>query len=71
MDVTVELLQEGMDQRCFAGTHLTCKDGKPSVVVDPADELGQGLLVSGTQVEGAGIRGNVKRLPGKTEMALV
>jgi len=71
MDVIVELLQEGVDQSCFAGTHFTGKDSKPPVVVDPADELGQGLPVSGTQVEGAWIRGNVKRLPGKTEMALI
>ena len=71
MHVIVELLQEGMDQGCFAGTHFTCKDSKPPVVVDPADELGQSLLVSGTQVEGAWVRGNVKRLPGKTEVALV
>ncbi len=71
MHVIVELLQEGMDQGCLTGTHLTCKDSKPPVVVDPADELGQGLPVSGTQVEGAWIRGNVKGLPGKTEMALI
>ncbi len=69
--VIVELLQEGMDQGCLTGTHFTCKDSKPPVVFDPADELGQGLLVSGTQVEGAWVRGNVKRLPGKTEMALI
>jgi len=71
MHVTVELLQEGMDQGCLTGTHFTCKDSKPPVVFDPADELGQGLPVSGTQVEGAWIRGNVKRLPGETEMALI
>jgi len=71
MHVTVELLQEGMDQGCLTGTHFTCKDSKPPVVVDPADELGQSLLVSGTQVKGAWIRGDVKRLPGKTEMALI
>jgi len=71
MHVIVELLQEGMDQRCLTSTHFTCKDSKPPVVVDPADELGQGLLVSGTQVEGAGVRGNVKRFPGKTKMALI
>jgi len=69
--VMVELLQEGMDQGCFAGTHFTCKDSKPPVVVDPADELGQSLPVSGTQVKGAWIRCDVKRLPGKTEMALI
>ncbi len=71
MHVTVELLQEGMDQRCLTGTHFTCKDSKPPVVIDPADELGQSLPVSGTQVEGAWVRGDVKRLPGKTEMALI
>jgi len=71
MHVIVELLQEGMDQGCLTGTHFTCKDSKPPVVVDPADELGQGLPVSGTQVEGAWIRGDVKRLPGETKMALI
>ena len=71
MDVTVELFQKGMDQGCLTGTHFTCKDSKPPVVVDPTDELGQSLPVSSTQVEGAWIRGNVKRLPGKTEMALI
>jgi len=69
--VTVKLLQEGMDQGCFTGTHFTCKDSKPPVVFDPADELGQGLPVSGAQVEGAWVRGNVKRFSGKTEMALI
>ncbi len=71
MDVIVELLQEGMYQGCFTRTHFTCKDSKPPVVFDPADELGQSLLVFGTQVEGAWVRGDVKRLPAKTEMALI
>ena len=71
VDVTVKLLQEGVDQSCFARTHLTSEDRDTSVVLDRSDELSQSLLVFGAQVEGAWVRGNVKRLPGKTEMALI
>ena len=71
MDVTVELLQEGMDQGCFTCTHLTGKDGEASMIFDPPYEFGQCLLVFGTQVEAAWIRGDVKRFPAKTKMALI
>jgi len=71
MDVTVELLQEGVYQSCFTCTHLTCEDGEASMIFDRAYEFGQCLLMPGTQVKGAWIRGNVKRLPGKTKMALI
>ena len=71
MDVSVELLQESVYQSCFTCTHLTRKDRKTSVVFDPADKLGQSLLVPGTQVKAAWIRRDVKRLPGKTKMTLI
>ena len=71
MDVTVELLQEGVYQGCFACTHLTCEDGEASVIFDPADKLGQSLLVFRTQVEAAWIRGNIKGIPSQAKMALI
>ncbi len=71
MDVPVKLLQEGMYQGCLTRTHLTCEDGEASMIFDPPYEFGQCLLVFRTQVEGAWVRRDVKRLPGKTKMALI
>ncbi len=71
MDVPVELLQERVYQGCFTGTHLTCEDGEASMIFDPPYEFGQCLLMPGTQVKGAWIRRDVKRLPGKTKVALI
>jgi len=71
MDVPVELLQEGVYQGCFTGTHLTCEDGEASMIFDPPYEFGQCLLVFGAQVKGAWIRGDAKGFPGKTKMALI